>query len=203
MVGYVRAPERREQLLAAARGVLVREGLDGLTLRDVAAEAGVHLSTLQYIFSSRAELVGALVQRVLQEARYGQFEPGSGDLRHELHRLLDWYATQFLSDPAMVELLRYEYLVSVRRADGQAPDHPLAGRLVASDFAQRIARIAEQAQEPIDWSVEELGRVWGVGVLGLFYEFLRDHDLERFRREGELVIDWVARAATLQPAHGG
>ena len=79
MAGYVRAAQRREQLLDAAVEVLVRDGLAGLTLRDVASQAGVRLSTLQYIFASRADLVAALAERVLREAGYGQFEVGAVD----------------------------------------------------------------------------------------------------------------------------
>jgi AcrR family transcriptional regulator len=196
MPGYVRAAVRREQLLAAARAVLVRDGLDNLTLRSVAAEADVHLSTLQYIFHSRAELVHALAERVLADARYGQFEPGDGGLRSELGRQVEWFVTQFLEDPAMLELVRHEYVTRVSQREPEpAVDLSSEGPLFPGGYEGRIDDIARRAGESYDRSAEELGRLWGVSLTGLFYEYLIHRDRDRFRREAELVVDAVASIA--------
>jgi AcrR family transcriptional regulator len=198
MPGYVRAVERREQLLVAARSILVRDGLDDLTLRAVAAEAGVHLSTLQYIFHSRAELVDALVERVLADARYGQFEPGDGGLQQELTRQLDWFAGQFLADPAMLELFRHELRATLSRRDPADPlDLPLQRNLMPVDDAARIAGIGERAGEAYQRSTEDLGQLWGLGLTGLFLEFLTHRDPTRLRRNSTLLVD--AMVSTAQP----
>ncbi|HYO17498.1 MAG TPA: TetR family transcriptional regulator, partial [Dermatophilaceae bacterium] len=118
MAGYVRAAQRREQLLDAAVEVLVREGLDELTLRDVATEAGVRLSTLQYIFPSRSDLVSALTGRVLARAGLGEFATGSEGLAVELQRVVDWYTTDFLAEPAILELVRFEVLTAAQHPAG-------------------------------------------------------------------------------------
>ena len=145
MPGYVRAADRREQLLDAAVEVLVRDGVDGLTLRDVAAQAGVRLSTLQYIFSSRAELIAALAERVLSNAAYGQFVVGTGGLGHELRRLVDWFATQFLADPAMVELVRHEYVARVTHRDPtEAVEFPAGRPIVTGRAESRFLEIVEK-----------------------------------------------------------
>ena len=70
MAGYVRAAEREAQLLEAAKTVLVRDGYQALTLRTVAREAGIGLSTLQYVFRTRADLVQALVDKVTEDAGF-------------------------------------------------------------------------------------------------------------------------------------
>ncbi|WP_223753509.1 TetR/AcrR family transcriptional regulator [Myxococcus sp. RHSTA-1-4] len=51
---------RRKAILAAARAVLVRGGVTGLTLEAVAAEADLSKPSLFYYFRSKEELVGEL-----------------------------------------------------------------------------------------------------------------------------------------------
>ncbi|GAA4776858.1 MULTISPECIES: TetR/AcrR family transcriptional regulator [Streptomyces] len=57
---------RRAELLDAAERLLSASGGAQLTLRAVADEAGVRLGHLQHYFPSRAELVAALLDRVLE-----------------------------------------------------------------------------------------------------------------------------------------
>ncbi|MET8701261.1 TetR family transcriptional regulator [Kitasatospora sp. NPDC004723] len=60
--------ERREALLDAAERVLVAEGGAELTMRAVAAAAGVRLGHLQYYFPTHADLVAAVLERVLRRS---------------------------------------------------------------------------------------------------------------------------------------
>ncbi|GAA1408515.1 hypothetical protein GCM10009639_58320 [Kitasatospora putterlickiae] len=60
--------ERRETLLDAAEGLLVAEGGPELTMRAVAAAAGVRLGHLQYYFPTHADLVAAVLERVLRRS---------------------------------------------------------------------------------------------------------------------------------------
>jgi AcrR family transcriptional regulator len=200
MPGYVRAADRREQLLGAAIEVLVRDGLEGLTLRDVAAQAGVRLSTLQYIFSSRAELVAALSERVLADAEYGQFEVGSGGLDHELRRLVDWFATQFFADPAMVELVRYEYVARIgRRYTEEQIDYPAGRPIVTASAGQRFVEIADNADEEYDRPAGELARMWSVAQMGLVVEGLEDLDVDRYRADALFFVDRIVELARPRP----
>ena len=52
-----RVPEavRREQILNAAHEVALREGIDGMTVRAVAAEAGVSHGLLIFYFEQKRE----------------------------------------------------------------------------------------------------------------------------------------------------
>lgn len=56
--------DREESVLLAARRVLVEEGYTQFSLRNVAAEAGMHLSNLQYYFPTRDALIKALLIHV-------------------------------------------------------------------------------------------------------------------------------------------
>jgi AcrR family transcriptional regulator len=204
MPGYVRAAQRRDQLLDAAVEVLIRDGLEGLTLRDVAAQAGVRLSTLQYIFASRADLVAALSERVLTHARYGQFEVGSGGLHQELTRLVDWFATQFFADPAMVELVRYEFVARVTRRDPREPIDLPAGRpIVTPSTEQRFLEIAEKADEEYDLPAGALARMWSVVQMGLIVEYLEDPDLDRYRADAQVFVDRIVDVARPHPRAPG
>jgi AcrR family transcriptional regulator len=200
MSGYVRAAERREQLLDAAVAVLVRDGLDGLTLRDVASQAGVRLSTLQYIFSSRAELVSALTARILARAGRDQFDTGSDGLEAELRRVVHWYATVFLAEPAVLELVRFEVLTAARHApaDGTSSlpdDWPRMSELIPA----RLEEICVRADEEYDLSPTDLTRMWTPGLIGLIFTLLQDSDLARFHRDADFLVDHLVRLAAPRP----
>ena len=59
--------ERRAQLLDAALAVALRERLDGLTLRAVAAEAGVSVGLVSFHMGSKDGLLVALLDRLVVE----------------------------------------------------------------------------------------------------------------------------------------
>jgi len=68
---------RRRDLLAAAYELIARKGLEGLRTRDIAARAGVNISTLHYYFGTKADLVEAVVVFVAEKFT------GNGDLRKQ------------------------------------------------------------------------------------------------------------------------
>jgi len=60
---------RRERILAAALELAGREGLEALTTRSVAAEAGVNLGLLHYYFESKESLVEETIGAFIGELR--------------------------------------------------------------------------------------------------------------------------------------
>jgi TetR/AcrR family transcriptional repressor of nem operon len=64
-----RAPGKRERLIAAARETIYRQGIEKTTLADIAAEAGVPLGNVYYYFKTKQDIVEAVVQSHLIEAR--------------------------------------------------------------------------------------------------------------------------------------
>src|SRR3954462_2722028 len=70
----------RGALLKAAIRVGAHRGLRGLTLRSVAAEAGVSHGLVRHHFGSRQQLVDeALEHAARMSMTTGDLEPGSGD----------------------------------------------------------------------------------------------------------------------------
>ena len=61
--GRTRSRDVQQNLLDAAEAVLAREGLAGVTIREVAAEAGVAPMGVYNRFGSKDGLIGALVMR--------------------------------------------------------------------------------------------------------------------------------------------
>jgi AcrR family transcriptional regulator len=63
--GYTKGHETREQILHAALGLLVEEGYRAMSMRRVAAACGMKLGNLTYHFSSREDLIQALLDAVI------------------------------------------------------------------------------------------------------------------------------------------
>jgi len=63
-----RSRETRDKLMQAAIDVLLRDGYNRLTMKEVAAAAGVSSGALMHHFSSKAELVVAATAMVYDEA---------------------------------------------------------------------------------------------------------------------------------------
>ncbi len=80
--------ERKEQILEAALVVALRDGLERLTVRGVATEAGLSHGLVHFHFKSKARLLAALLDRLLD--RTAAFEVGPDIVRvtPPLERLL-------------------------------------------------------------------------------------------------------------------
>ena len=200
MAPYVRADVRRAQLLEASEAVLVRDGLDRLTLRAVAEEAGVRLSTLQYIFSSRAELVSALAERVIE--RRAQTGPtiGSRGLVAELTDLIDYQASAVLSERGLMELIRSELVAGANATLSTQEVHYPGGRSILGEMlGERVVEVCARSAESYSQSPEVLSHLWARGLTGMVWAFLRDGDDRAFRREGMILVEALTALANPQP----
>lgn len=198
MASYVRAPQREAQLLEAAKAVLIRDGYQGLTLRAVAGEAGVRLSTLQHIFRTRPDLLRALEQKVIDDCGYTSFEMRERGLRIELQEAAQWYGRQVLGDPGMRELLRAELAANVgRRTDGAVglPGQPLPHDRLAGG----LQRMQDQGHEL--WSVpaDQLAILTRHSVVGLTYDLLHTGDTAAYRADAASSIEALVCLADPQP----
>ena len=74
--------ERAQEVLAAARALVVSEGFAGLSMRRVAAELGMSLSNVQHYYGSKEALTEAVMLEMLKEIQarvdlIGQLQPAS------------------------------------------------------------------------------------------------------------------------------
>lgn len=68
------APDRREQILEAAKAILVEEGYDGLSMRRVAARVGISSTALYLYFKEKEELLDTVCHRVFERLVPKMFE---------------------------------------------------------------------------------------------------------------------------------
>jgi TetR/AcrR family transcriptional regulator, regulator of cefoperazone and chloramphenicol sensitivity len=64
--GYARGEETRLRIIDAAIRLFGRQGFDGASTREIAAEAGVNPPALQYYFSSKEGLYAACAEHIAQ-----------------------------------------------------------------------------------------------------------------------------------------
>jgi AcrR family transcriptional regulator len=107
----------RERILAAARGVVEREGLDGLSMRRLAQELDVWPMSVYRYFQDKDELIDAVAASAA-----GEFELPSarGSWRTQITRLLADARERLAADPA-----------------------GLAGRLPRAFFSPGVLRFSE------------------------------------------------------------
>jgi AcrR family transcriptional regulator len=77
-----------KQILAAARKVFETEGHAGLSLRRVAAEAGIAVGNVNYYFSSKSDLLEAMFKEALAEYVEAHIEQFNADRDSPLDILL-------------------------------------------------------------------------------------------------------------------
>src|SRR6188472_3736196 len=119
---YVKADVRRGQLVAAARRVLEREGMAGGTLRAVAAEAGVPLGTVHYVFPSKEQLLRAVLEDVIQQISDAiRSSAGGGeDLGAVLRGTMLEVWARMVEGRAGEQLVQYELTTWALRTPGMA-----------------------------------------------------------------------------------
>ncbi len=82
------------KLIGAARALLPRTGLDGLSVREVARRAGVNIGMFHYHFKSKEAFVRAVLESVYGDflASFHEAAEGPGAARERLRAVLVAYA---------------------------------------------------------------------------------------------------------------
>jgi TetR/AcrR family transcriptional regulator, transcriptional repressor of bet genes len=98
---------RREQVIAAAYGIAATEGLRAVTIRDVAARAGMSSGLVLFHFVSKEQLVLELLDWVLSTTTALQVGPAISAIPSPLERLVALLAQEMArlsSEPALNRL---------------------------------------------------------------------------------------------------
>src|SRR5215207_977759 len=110
---------RREDISRAAYDVAARKGLDALTLRAVAARAGVSHGTVVFHFKRKRELVASLLDRVLYAAAVIRVPDTVARITRpsaRMHALLRAEMDRLSADPRHFRLLLDYWTFGVRNA---------------------------------------------------------------------------------------
>lgn len=200
-MAYVKADERRAQLVEAARAVLSRDGVTGTTLRAVAAEAGVPLGTLHYVFPTKEQLITAVVEDIRDEvsAVFRSAEIDAG-LEHAIRYGVENYWQRLVVNQPELALMRHEVFVYALRTPGleQLARWQIDGyaRIVAEWCQEAAGNAGETCAVPFD----TLGRVLVGTVIGVVLHYLGDHDRDRARRDLEAAMDMLVDLAAVHSA---
>ncbi len=129
----------KEQILQATLAVLKDVGSEGLTLRKVAAEAGLSLGNLQYHYPGKSALLGGLCEDYFEECRQALAAYQPSDLNAacsvKLEELIRFYMdhVDHLSD--MCRVFREIWALSTRE------------EAIAKQMASYYQRLESQLQE--------------------------------------------------------
>ncbi|NDZ93191.1 TetR family transcriptional regulator [Streptomyces sp. SID6673] len=189
--------KRRELLLDAAFRVIARDGVDGATTRAICAEAGMTLSTFHYVFSSRDDLLAALVERgtdtelaVIADALTAASADGIGGfdgIRIMLRESLFGYIDGLIEDPdreqAMISLNQY-----ARQTAGLAGLGADMYRRYYEAIAYGLDVGAEQAGVEWDRPTDELAPLVVAATDGITLAYLNTRDRAVCERVAEATV---------------
>lgn len=163
---------QREKFVLAAMGLIARQGLEGVTMRAVAKEAGLSYGSLFHYFDSKDDLLMHAVRysTSAQTQRVNEYSSQHSGLTALEHLLCD--------DAIMNESTRDSWMVWMTflyKAAIQQPFAQMNAELIEGWLA-RIARLLDEARElgevPATLDIErEAMAAWafsaGIGQIGL------------------------------------
>ncbi|HLJ66329.1 MAG TPA: helix-turn-helix domain-containing protein [Chloroflexota bacterium] len=189
-----RAAAGEAQLLSGAAEVITRRGLERTRLADVAQATGTAVSTLQYLFGSRENLLLSVIEYVTEaEIRQVQeIATSAADARDRLYRLLA-LAVDEGGIPGDVRCFRYEV---TRAAQFNTEIRALAVRA----YDVWLETLRSILQDGIDLDLLELStdaRGAAAEILALFDGFARPLLLGRMDAESARELGSNMLAALL------
>lgn len=179
------AESRRRAILDATLRVVAAGGIDAVTHRRVAAEAGVPLGSTTYYFRSRDEMLLEAFRQYIADtnamiASLSEEFPQSG-LASFLDLLVAFTQREF-QDPALV-LAEYELNLFAARNPALAEEIRAWQRTMVSLVAERLEELG--AERPID-----AGRTLVAALRGFELDRLThaEQSFEEFRRRLEVLL---------------
>jgi len=160
-VAYIKAAEREGQIVAAAMRVLSDAGVAGTTLRGVAAEAGIPLGTLHYVFPSKDLLLRAVIAAVMDdvvEAVRADLQLDRG-VAHALRQgVTNFWKTLVESDTGL-QVMQYELAMYSVRSEGSGGLAQLQYERYTALVTEFCAQAAQAAGERCAVDFDSLGRL--------------------------------------------
>ena len=182
--------------MAAARRVLERDGVTGMTLRAVSAEAGVPLGTLHYAFASKDLMIRAVIEDLTAEIAtvLRNADTGSG-LEHAIRQGMETYWIKVVEGKPELPLMQHELFIFALRTPGMEN----LGRWQMENYSRVVAawcqEAASKAGEICSVPFDALARVIVASNIGIVLQYIADPDPARSRRDLQAVIDLMVHLA--------
>ncbi|MFA6577391.1 MAG: TetR/AcrR family transcriptional regulator [Nocardioides sp.] len=200
-MSYVEAAVRRQQLIAAARAALATHGVAKTSLRAIAAEAGVPLATMQYVFPSKQQLLRVVIEDVVEEISQVLAAAGATDrgLDHAVRQGLRTFWSQLVAGGGELQLLQYELTTYALRTAGHedlARHQYERYEAVVADWCRQAAEAADETSAvPFD----RLASLLVAGVDGLILQHLCNPDEVRSLDRLAGLADMILLLADVRP----
>lgn len=199
--------ERRSHLVDAALTVVKRDGVAGATTRAIVKEAGMPLGAFHYAFSSRDELLGAVVEAVAELDRMAA-EPAlaaageapAPDLADLIRRGMDLFLDHLAADPYS-ELAFLELTLHGARQDLDDGVSRQRYSVAYSTPEYLLARSAKLCGR--EWTVplRHAARLLVGALDGITLAYLADHDIGAARASASFHADALATLAAPATPH--
>ncbi|MDR2280174.1 MAG: TetR/AcrR family transcriptional regulator [Gordonia sp. (in: high G+C Gram-positive bacteria)] len=194
---YVESGERRRQVIDAARVALMRDGVGRVSMRVVAAEAGIPLGTLQYVFPTKLSLLEAVIDDVVDEIAGVLRKSGSVDsgLENSIRGGVRTFWSTLVVEHADLQLLQYELVTHALRTPGlqELPRRQYDSYVDA--VASWFTAAADRSGESTELEFDQLARLLIGGIDGLLLQSVVNPDNARSERDLDRVVDMVVAVA--------
>ena len=194
------AAATRQAILAAARELFAAHGVDGVSVRDIAAAAGVNHALVHRYFGAKGDMVAAILASEAEAmSSMGRPDADDGESLAALREVLDHVLTERRT--TLLLLLRAEM-------DGLTPERLLDGA-PARPLGLLEAWLAAHGSGAADPEPQALAMVLGAAIMGLAAlqpmlssgAGLEDEDPDEVRRRCiDLIVGIAAAAIGLPPA---
>jgi AcrR family transcriptional regulator len=195
-VAHVTVAERRPQLIRAAIDVMTRDGVAAGSTRAIANEAGVAQANVHYVFGSKEQLYGDVIEHLTGDlvAQVRDAAPETSDFTEALSVLTARLWQTVRETPGTHKLLIEMDIFALRSA--QLRSYVEANRRAVTEAtAALIEEAAQRAHQPLARPATALARHFLAGFDGLVLSHmsLADDDAEWTYLE-ELVASIAALA---------
>jgi AcrR family transcriptional regulator len=165
---------QREKFAIAAMSLIARHGLEGVTMRAVAAEAGLSYGSLFHYFGSKDELLMHAVRYSmnLQSQRVNEYTSQYSGLKALQHLLCDDVIVNESSRDAWMVWLTFLYKAALQASFAEMHAELIDGWLARIKGLLEDARRCGEVRADLDVGFEAMA-IWaysaGIGQLGLLH----------------------------------
>jgi AcrR family transcriptional regulator len=158
----------------AAMRLIARQGLEGVTMRAVASEAGLSYGSLFHYFESKEQLLIHAVRTSIgqQTQRVNAFSSQYAGLEALEHLLCDDAVTSESSRDSMLVWMAFQYQAALRESFAALNEELVDGWQERIRALLNDAKSAGEMAEAVDTDIEA-GALWayssGIGQLGVLH----------------------------------
>jgi TetR/AcrR family transcriptional regulator, transcriptional repressor of bet genes len=183
--------ERKQQILEAAYKVASRHGLNGFTVREVAAEAGLSLGLIHFHFKTKVALMGALLDWLLETTTVLRLTPDVAAITSPLDRLLTLLRQEMdrlTRDRRRIHLFFDFWLMGTRHAETR--------RKMRAELKRYREAFRPMAEEVLATEPERFAHVTPEGLAAVVVGFIKGCAVQSVIDSKHFNVQQFQRAAT-------